>query len=123
MIKLLVYGYSYGIRSSRKLERACYDNLLFIWLIEGLKPDFKTIADFRKNNKNVIKQILKQTVKLCFSLNLIDGDHIFIDGTKIRANTGIKNTYNNEKCLRHIEKLDKKLDKKIDEIKKMKIHW
>ena len=42
MLKLLVYGYSYGIRSSRKLERACYHNLSFIWLVGGLKPDYKT---------------------------------------------------------------------------------
>jgi transposase len=48
MVKLFLYGCSYGIRSSRKLERACYHNLSFIWLVGGLKPDHKTIAEFRK---------------------------------------------------------------------------
>src|SRR5512138_1809499 len=48
MLKLLVYGYSYGVRSSRKLERECHYNLAFIWLTGGLKPDHKTIAEFRR---------------------------------------------------------------------------
>lgn len=48
MLKLLVYGYSYGVRSSRKLEREVYYNLSFIWLMGGLKPDHKTIAEFRR---------------------------------------------------------------------------
>ena len=52
MIKLLTFGYSYGIRSSRKLERATYHNLAFIWLMGTLKPDHKTIANFRKNNNS-----------------------------------------------------------------------
>ncbi len=50
MIKLLLYGYSYGIRSSRKLERATHHNISFMWLMGGLKPDHKTIALFRKEN-------------------------------------------------------------------------
>jgi transposase len=52
MIKLLLYGYSYGIRSSRKLERALCHNVSFIWLMGGLKPDHKTIARFRNDNKD-----------------------------------------------------------------------
>ena len=51
MLKLLVYGYSYGVRSSRKLERETHYNLSFIWLTGGMKPDHKTIAEFRRNNK------------------------------------------------------------------------
>ena len=54
MLKLLIYGYSYGWRSSRKLERALYYNVSFVWLLEGLKPDHKTIANFRRNNKKAL---------------------------------------------------------------------
>jgi transposase len=54
MLKLLLYGYSYGIRSSRKLERAIYHNISFIWLMGGLKPDHKTIAEFRRKNKRAL---------------------------------------------------------------------
>ena len=48
MLKLLVYGYSYGLKGSRKLERACHHNVSFMWLMGGLKPDHKTIAEFRR---------------------------------------------------------------------------
>src|SRR3989338_5436530 len=60
MLKLLVYGYSYGFRSSRKLERAVHDNFSFVWLTCGLKPDHKTIAEFRRRNKASLKNVLKQ---------------------------------------------------------------
>jgi transposase len=56
MLKILVYAYSYGWRSSRKIERALHHNLSFIWLSGGLKPAFKTIANFRKNNKEALKR-------------------------------------------------------------------
>jgi len=73
MIKLLIYGYSYGIRSSRKLERATCHNISFLWLMGGLKPDHKTIARFRHDNKSALKNILKQCAKLCIKLGLIEG--------------------------------------------------
>ena len=57
MIKILVYGYSYGWRSSRKLERALHHNLSFIWLAGGLKPDHKTISNFRKEHKKSLKKV------------------------------------------------------------------
>lgn len=56
MVKLIVYGYSYGLRSSRKLERACQHNLSFIWLMGGLTPAYRTIARFRDQHKAAIKQ-------------------------------------------------------------------
>ena len=88
MLKLLTFGYSYGIRSSRKLERAVYHNLAFIWLMGGLKPDHKTIAEFRRNNKTSLREILKECARLCISLYLIEGNALFVDGTKIH---GLKN--------------------------------
>ena len=69
MLKLLLYGYSYGLRSSRKLERATYHNVSFIWLMGGLKPDHKTIAEFRRKNKAVLKNVLKACARLCIKLN------------------------------------------------------
>ena len=59
MVKLLVYGYSYGVKSSRKLERECHHNMAFIWLMGGLKPDHKTMAEFRRRNKQALKEILR----------------------------------------------------------------
>ena len=86
MLKLLIYGYSYGWRSSRKLERALYHNISFVWLLGGLKPDHKTIANFRRNNKKALKEVLRQCVKLCIKLDLIDGNTLFVDGSKMRGN-------------------------------------
>ena len=78
MLKTLVYGYSYGIRSSRKLERALYHNLSFIWLAGGLKPDHKTIAEFRRRNKKGLKGVLNQCARLCIELDLIAGNTLWL---------------------------------------------
>lgn len=115
MIKLLVYGYSYGLRSSRKLEMATYHNLAFIWLMGDLKPDHKTIARFRKNNRNVLKNILKQCVRLCIKLDLIEGNTLFVDGTKIRANASTHNTWTPDKCKRYLKKVDQHIESILSE--------
>ena len=83
MLKLLVYGYSYGVKGSRKLERECHHNLSFVWLMGGLKPDHKTIAEYRRRHKEALKKVLKQCVRLCIKLDLIAGNVLFVDGTKI----------------------------------------
>jgi transposase len=109
MIKLLTYGYSYGIRSSRKLERAVYHNISFIWLMGSLKPDHKTIARFRKNNKGALKNILKQCARMCIKLGLIEGNTLFVDGSKIRAAASINNTWSEEKCARYLNKIEERI--------------
>ena len=92
MVKILLYGYSYGIRSSRKLERATHHNISFIWLTGGLKPDHKTISEFRRRNKKALKKIIKQCAKMCVKLGLIEGNTLFLDGTKLRGNASISKT-------------------------------
>ena len=109
MLKLLVYGYSYGVRSSRKLEREAHYNLSFIWLTGGLKPDHKTIAEFRRKNKPALKKVLRQCVQLCIKLKLIEGNTLFVDGTKIRANASLKNSWDQKRCERHLKKIDKRI--------------
>jgi transposase len=109
MLKLLVYGYSYGIRSSRKLERATHHNLSFIWLTSGLKPDHKTIAEFRRKNKEALANVLKQCARICIQLNLIEGNTLFLDGSKIRANASIKNTWTKEKAQKALKHIDKRI--------------
>jgi len=109
MLKLLVYGYSYGIRSSRKLERACHHNLSFIWLTSGLKPDHKTIAEFRRKNRSALANVLKQCAKICIKLNLIEGNTLFLDGSKIRANASIGNTWTREKAQKALKHIDKNI--------------
>jgi len=115
MLKLLTYGYSYGFRSSRKLERAIYHNVSFMWLMGGLKPDHKTIAEFRRKNKASLKNILKTCARLCIRLNLIAGNTLFVDGSKLRANASIKNTWTKEKCERALKKIDTRIEAILSE--------
>ena len=109
MLKLLVYGYSYGVRSSRKLERETHYNLSFIWLTGGLKPDHKTIAEFRRKNKASLRKVLKQCARLCIDLGLIEGNTLFVDGSKVRANAGINSSWTRQKCLKRLEKIDSRI--------------
>lgn len=109
MLKLLVYGYSYGVRSSRRLEReACY-NLSFIWLTGGLQPDHKTIAEFRRQHKSALQQVLKQCARMCLRLNLIAGNTLFVDGTKIRANAGWKEQWTKARAQKALAKIDERI--------------
>ncbi len=109
LLKIIVYGYSYGTRSSRKLERACHHNLSFIWLTGDLKPDYRTIGRFRKANKSAIKQILKQNAKLCIELGIIEGNSLFVDGSKFRANAGISNSWDKKRCEKYLKRAEENI--------------
>lgn len=112
MLKLLVYGYSYGLKSSRKLERECHHNLAFIWLMGGLKPDHKTIAEFRRHHKQALRKVLRQCAQMCIRLGLIAGNVFFVDGTKIRANAGRDRGHNQT----YYQKLLSEVDRRIEQL-------
>src|SRR3989338_186940 len=115
LLKLLIYAYSYGHRSSRHIERACYHNLSFQWLMGGLKPDYRTIGRFRSKYKEQIKQVLKQCVRICMDLDLIEGNTLFTDGSKFRANASVNQTWTKEKCQRYLSKIDDQIDRLLEE--------
>lgn len=71
LFKLYTYSYFNGIRSSRKIEKECYRNIEVMWLINELKPDFKTIADFRKDNKRQVKMAFSKFSMICDELGLM----------------------------------------------------
>jgi transposase len=85
-IKLYIYGYFNGINSSRKLEKEAQRNIELIWLLGTLTPDFKTIADYRKDNGDKIERVLQQFVSFLKSQGYIEGRTVSLDGTKVRAN-------------------------------------
>ena len=132
MLMLYVWGYLNGARSSRKLERECYRNLEVKWLIGDLTPDFKTIADFRKDNIDSIKPVFKMFVRFLQNLDLIEGKLASLDGAKIKAWNSTKRYYNAaklafklkrideaaEKYIRELDENDKAADKEDDELKK-----
>ena len=119
MLKLLLYGYSYGFRSSRKLERATHHNLSFIWLMGDLKPDHKTIAEYRRRNKKPLAKVLKQCARLCMDLELIEGNTLFVDGSKFRANAGIKNTWTKERCEKSLKKIESRIETILSECERV----
>jgi transposase len=119
MLKLLVYGYSYGLKGARKLERACHHNVSFLWLMGGLKPDHKTIAEFRRRHKKALKQVLKQCVRLCIKLDLIAGNVLFVDGTKIRANAARAKTYDQARYEKMLGELDGRIEKLLEECERI----
>ena len=73
------------MRSSRRLEAECYRNIEIIWLLRSLKPDFKTIADFRSDNRAAFKTVFREFVILCRRLDLFGRELLAVDGTRIKA--------------------------------------
>ena len=80
LLKLYIYGYLNQVRSSRRLEKECHRNLEVIWLLKRLKPDFKTLSDFRKDNAKAIKAACQAFIHFCRDAGLVSGDLIAIDG-------------------------------------------
>jgi transposase len=111
MLKLLVYGYSYGVSSSRKLEREIHNNLTFIWLMGGLKPDFKTISEFRRNHKPALTKVLKQCARMCVELDLVAGNVLFVDGSKIRANAARARSHDKAYYEKQLDLIDERIEK------------
>lgn len=114
MTKLYIYGYFEGIRSSRKLEKECYRNIEVIWLLNNLKPDFKTIADFRKENRKVLKNLFKKFSYLCNELGLYGKEIIAVDGSKFRANNSRRKNYTKRKVKKQIAYYEESAKKYIE---------
>ncbi len=91
LLKIYIYGYFNKIRSSRNLEKENARNVELMWLTLGLKPTYKTIADFRKDNPKALKQVFKEFILLCKGIGLIGGEIVGLDGAFLRANAS-KNT-------------------------------
>jgi len=115
-IKLYLYGYMNSLRSSRKLEKETYRNVEVIWLLEKLQPDFKTIADFRKENKKQLEEIFKDFTLLCKELELFGEKFIAVDGTKIKASNSKKNNYTKKKIKRQLKYIEEKAKEYIEQL-------
>ena len=85
LLKLYLYGYLNRIQSSRRLERECQRNVELLWLTGKLSPDFKTIADFRRDNGEAIRNVCREFIVLCRRLKLFTQAIVAIDGSKFKA--------------------------------------
>ena len=106
LLKLYVYGYANQIRSSRRLMREYRRNLEVIFLLRGLVPDFRTIADFRKENAEALKRVFQVFTKVCVELDLYKQVLLAVDGTKIRAVNSKANCYTTDVLLKKIATID-----------------
>lgn len=109
LLKLYMYGYRHGFRSSQKLHQACLVNVEVWWLLKGLKPSPRTILYFRKNNARAFKKAFQHFVVLLKEWKLIEGETLAIDSFKIRAQNSLKNNFNQKKIDRHLDYIDGKI--------------
>src|SRR5271157_1652949 len=110
LLKLYVYGYLNRVRSSRRLETETHRNIEVIWLPRHLKPDFKTIADFRRDNRNAFRPIFRQFVLLCRQLDLFGRELLAVDGTRIKAVNNKDRNFTRASLSEFIKLADAKLD-------------
>lgn len=109
MTKLYLYEYENGIRSSRKIERETHRNVEVMWLMNGLKPDHKTIAEFRRQNIRPIQKLFREFVRLCKTWDLIGGELIAVDGPKIKASNNKKMNFSRKKLDARFAHIDEQI--------------
>jgi len=115
-LKLYIYGYLYRVQSSRRLEREAVRNVEVMWLIERLAPDFKTIADFRKDNGPAIKKVCAQFVELCRRMGLLAKASVAIDGSKFKAVNNRDKNYTVAKVERRRKQLDESIARYLSQL-------
>ncbi len=116
LLKLYVYGYLNRVRSSRFLEKECKKNAEVMWLLKKLTPDFKTIADFRKDNREAIKKVFKEFILLCKKLDLFGGEFVAIDSSKFKAVNSRKRNFHEGKLKRKLKEIEEKIEKYLKEM-------
>lgn len=110
LLKIYVYGYLNRIQSSRRLERETHRNVELMWLTERLTPDFKTIADFRKDNGKGIKNVCRTFIDLCRKMNMFSDAIVAIDGSKFKAVNSKENNFTPKKLKFHIDRVERHIE-------------
>ena len=114
ILKLYLYGYMHRVRSSRRLERECQKNLEVLWLMNRLAPDFKTIANFRVDNRLAMTRVCRAFVQFCRSQSLYGGERIAIDGSKFSADNSKACVTRKKDLKRELKRLDTKIAAWLD---------
>jgi transposase len=116
MLKLFIYGYLNRIQSSRRLEREAGRNVELMWLLGRLAPDFKTIADFRKDNGKGIKNTCRAFIDICRQLNMFTDAVVAIDGSKFKAVNSKENNYTPKKLQFHIDRVERHIENYLQQM-------
>ena len=119
MLKLYIYGYLNRIQSSRRLEREAQRNVELIWLTGRLMPAFKTIADFRRDNREAICTVCFEFIELCRELQLFSGVLVAIDGSKFKAVNSRDNNYTSKSMKRRIKKTQENIERYLAKLDDM----
>jgi len=109
LLKIYIYGYLNRIQSSRRLERETQRNIELMWLTGRLSPDFKTIADFRRNNGKAIRNVCSQFIVLCRNLNLFSKSIVAIDGSKFKAVNNRDRNFTSAKVKARLHQIDESI--------------
>jgi transposase len=116
MLKLFIYGYLNRVQSSRRLEREAGRNVELMWLLGRLAPDFKTIADFRKNNTKAIRRVCREFVLLCRKLDLFADSLVAIDGSKFKAVNNRNRNFTKAKIKARLKQIDESIKRYLGQI-------
>lgn len=116
LLKLYIYGYLNRVRSSRRLEVETRRNIEVIWLLRRLTPDFKTIADFRRDNRSAFRQVFRDFVVLCRELDLFGRELIAVDGTRIKAVNNRERNFTKAKLARAMAESDERLARYLKQL-------
>ena len=110
LLKLYIYGYLYRLRSSRRLEQETHRNVELMWLLKKLRPDHKTIADFRKHNLKPLRQVCREFTVLCKQLDLFAGTLVAIDGSKFKAVNAKERNFTSDKLKNLLQQIDQRVE-------------
>jgi transposase len=110
LLKLYLYGYLYRLRSSRRLEQETHRNVELMWLLKKLRPDHKTIADFRKNNLVPLRQVCREFTLLCKQLELFAGELVAIDGSKFKAVNAKERNFTPDRLAKLLQQIDQRIE-------------
>src|ERR1700726_3451387 len=116
LLKIYVYGYLNRVQSSRRLERECQRNIELVWLTGRLMPDFKTIADFRKDNGAAIREVCREFVVLCRRLELFSEASVAIDGSKFKAVNTRDRNFTQAKMQRRLAQIDESIARYLSQL-------
>jgi transposase len=116
MLKLYIYGYLNRVQSSRRLERECQRNVEVMWLTGCLAPDFKTIADFRKDNGPAIRKVCREFVVVCGRAGLLAATKVAIDGSKFKAVNSRDRNFTQTKVAKRLEQIEASIERYLSEL-------
>jgi transposase len=116
LLKLYIYGYLNRLRSSRMLERECGRNVELMWLMRKLRPDFKTIADFRKENRQAFRGVFREFVLVCKKMGLLGGELVAVDGSKFKAVNSGENNFSGKKLEQRLREIEQKVEHYLEEM-------